>query len=104
MTISVGHTMSSTSGAVAAGRWADEDMQARLLAENDQLAARVQRLAPVLARMVRDLAAARRENTTLRRENQQLRVRLAMASHRPAGASRVAAVVAMRGSVGQRSR
>jgi len=103
MTSGVDHTMPSTSGTVAAGRWA-EDMQARLLAENDQLATRVQRLAPVLAHMVRDLAAARRENTTLRRENQQLRARLAMASQRSTRASREAAAVAMRGSVGARSR
>lgn len=103
MTTSFSPTMPAASGAAAMGRWADEDMQARLLAENDQLATRVQRLAPVLARMVRDLAAARRENAALRRENQQLRARVAMVSQRSAGASREAVVVAMRGSVGPRS-
>jgi hypothetical protein len=45
----------------------------RLVAENDALARRVQRLAPVLASMARDLAEARRENAILKRENRRLR-------------------------------
>jgi len=51
--------------------------EARLVADNQALAERLQGLAPVLTSMVHDLAAVRRENAALRRENLRLQALLA---------------------------
>jgi hypothetical protein len=58
------------------GRWTYDGLEGRLIAENTELARRIQRLSPVLVSMARDLAAARRENGALRRKNGQLHARV----------------------------
>lgn len=63
-------------GSPDTGRSTYDGSAGRLLAENTELARRVERLSPVLVSMARDLAAARRENGVLRRKNGQLHARV----------------------------
>jgi hypothetical protein len=63
-------------GSPHTGRWTYDGLEGRLIAENSELARRIQRLSPVLVSMARDLAAARRENGALRRKNGQLHARV----------------------------
>jgi len=60
----------------------DADTLERLLAENDALARRIERLAPVLASMAFDLATTRRENVMLKRENTRLHARAMLSGER----------------------
>jgi hypothetical protein len=63
----------ATEEELAADWSATGEANARLLAENEQLVARLRRLGPALADMAQDLAQARRENVLLKREVSRLR-------------------------------
>jgi hypothetical protein len=63
-------------GSPDTGRGTYDGSAGRLIAENTELARRVQRLSPVLVSMARDLAMALRENGALRRKNGQLHARV----------------------------
>ena len=73
---SADRTTSAESGSPDTGRSTYDGLEGRLIAENTDLARRVERLSPVLVSMARDLAAALRENGALRRKNGQLQARV----------------------------
>ena len=95
VTMSAGGVKSGLSESLARGRLAYDDAEGDLVAENAQLAERMQRLGPALVSTARDLAQARRENAALKRENRRLLARVRVLNETSMSRGATAAVRAL---------